>query len=150
MFQAWSNEVMQIDPCLWNRLQALMDWYRMQMSIFCHNKYLFKIHYQGCSNLSYNFCSFEIVAHCNRWYFVTFHNRLVTSLRECKHVKSPELLPCQVCPHSFTLGARHNTAREVLWKYADSIPDIVNILWQKYFDSMVPYFDSTKGTEAVS
>ena len=49
-----------------------------------------------------------------------------------------------------TLGARHNTAREVLWKYADSIPNIVNMLWQKYFDSIVPYFDSTKGTEVVA
>ena len=45
----------------------------------------------------------------------------------------------------------YHTAREVLWKYADSIPNIVNILWQKYyFESIVPYFDSTQGNEAVS
>ena len=57
---------------------------------------------------------------------------------------------CHIWYAWWSLDARHNTAREVLWKYANSMPNIVNILWQKYFDSMGPYFDSTWGTEAVS
>ena len=88
----------------------------------------------GMTTEEFNYPDLKLILKHHAWdsrgKYCVKHKLLSTLEKECLQGLKKLALHVQYhWAHSIiTLGARHNTAREVLWKYADSIPNIVNIL----------------------